>query len=71
MTKYTAEYVAQKRAEMQANERHDNEAGWITPQEYYELLDEIERLQKEVKELQDSERNYWHSDRILCEITAL
>jgi len=43
MAKFTPEYIAQLRAEMQADERHDNEAGWITPQEYYELLDEIEK----------------------------
>jgi len=43
MTKYTLEYIAQRRAQMQADERHDNEAQ-CTPEEFYELLDEIERL---------------------------
>ena len=46
MTKYTLEYIAQRRAEMKNEERVNNEAGWIPLQEFYELLAEIERLLK-------------------------
>ena len=50
MTKYTPEHIAQRRAEMQADERHDSDAQ-CTPDEFYELLDEIEWLNSMVKRL--------------------
>ena len=35
MTKYTLEYIAQRRAQMEADARHDNEASFITLEEFY------------------------------------